>query len=183
MSPQEKPALSQFSPTELGEYIRYYAEKENRNGAELEEIAKVSDQAKLKGNSPEADALFAEAAHKYAEAIRIKPDKHEVFNNWGNALSAQAKLKGNSPEADALFAEAARKYAEAIRIKPDMHEAFFNLACLSALHAEINKAIEHLSRWRDLAPNARKKQLDEDSDFDRIRDQPAFIAFRADLAD
>ena len=94
-------------------------------------------QAQLKGNTPEADRLFAEAAQKYAEAVRIKPDDHEAFNNWGIALSDQAKLKGNTPEADRLFAETAQKYAEAVRIKPDMHEAFSNWGAALAAQAKL----------------------------------------------
>jgi hypothetical protein len=84
------------------------------------------NQARLKGNTPEADRLFAEATQKYAEAVRLKPDMHEAFYNWGTALSDQAKLKGNTPEADRLFAEASQKYAAAVRIKSDKHEAFSN---------------------------------------------------------
>ena len=94
-------------------------------------------QARLEGNSPEADAIFAEAATKYAEALRLKPDMHEAFNNWGNALSEQAKLKGNTPKADALFAEAATKYAEGVRIKPDQHGTFYNWGTALLDHARL----------------------------------------------
>jgi tetratricopeptide (TPR) repeat protein len=87
----------------------------------------LSDQAKIKGDTPEADALFVEAGRKYAEAVSIKPDMHEAFYNWGTSLSEQARLKGNTPEAVALFVEAGRKYAEALRIKPDDQNAFNNL--------------------------------------------------------
>ena len=57
--------------------------------------------------------------------MRIKPDKHEAFYNWGTTLSDWAKQK-QGDEADRLFREAAEKYAEAVRIKPDKHEAFYN---------------------------------------------------------
>ena len=83
-------------------------------------------------NTPDGDRLFEQAGQKYAEAVRIKPDKHEAFFNWGNALSDQAKLKGNTPDGDRLFEQAGQKYAEAVRIKPDNHEAHFNLACIAA---------------------------------------------------
>ncbi|MSP49378.1 MAG: hypothetical protein EXQ95_08635, partial [Alphaproteobacteria bacterium] len=73
----------------------------------------------------EADALFKDAYAKYAEAVRIKPDKHEAFYNWGTALSEQAKTKSGA-EADALLKDASAKYAEAVRIEPEMHEAFSN---------------------------------------------------------
>ena len=53
--------------------------------------------------------MFAEAGTKYAEAVRIKPDMHEAFYNWGIALADQAKFKGDTPEGDRLFAEAGTK--------------------------------------------------------------------------
>jgi hypothetical protein len=34
----------------------------------------------------EADGLYREACEKYAEAVKIKPEMHEAFNNWGTAL-------------------------------------------------------------------------------------------------
>jgi len=84
----------------------------------------LSAQAKQK-QGEEADNLFRLAGEKYAEALRIKPDKHEALNNWGSALSGQAKQK-QGEEADNLFRLAGEKYAEALRIKPDKHEALNN---------------------------------------------------------
>src|ERR1039457_7221654 len=81
----------------------------------------------------EADRLLAEAGKKYAEALRLKPDDHEVLSNWGAALAEQAKTK-DGEKADRLFAEAGSKYAEALRLKPDYHAALCNWgAALSGL--------------------------------------------------
>jgi tetratricopeptide (TPR) repeat protein len=55
----------------------------------------------------------------------LKPDYHNVFEDWGLALYEQAKTKAGE-EANHLFEEAGRKYAEAIRLKPDFYEAFNN---------------------------------------------------------
>ena len=138
-------------------------------------------QAKVKGNTPEGDSLFAEAGRKYAEALRIKPDKHEAYNNWGTALSAQAKLKGNTPEGDSLFAEAGRKYAEALRLEPKDALKWFNFACLAGLLGNAGECVSRLGEWKrfDSAPTAEK--LDRDSDFDNVRTDPGFVAFRATL--
>jgi tetratricopeptide (TPR) repeat protein len=143
--------------------------------------AALAAQAKLKGNTPEADRLFAEASQKYAAAVRIKSDKHEAFSNWGNALLAQAKLKGNTPEADRLFAEAAHKYAEAVRIKPDNESAHFNLGCLAALLGQVRECCESLARWKQYKDHPKKSDLDLDADFDRVRNAPEFQAFRESL--
>lgn len=40
----------------------------------------------------EAVGKLAEVGAKYAEAVRIKPDDHEIFSNWGSALMAEAAL-------------------------------------------------------------------------------------------
>lgn len=67
--------------------------------------------------------LFSQSCDKFAAAVKIISDKHEVFYNWGNTLSAQAQAKSGS-EADALFSQAYEKYATSVKIKPDFHEAF-----------------------------------------------------------
>src|SRR5258706_5050939 len=39
------------------------------------------DNARTKSDA-EADELFKQAGEKYAEAVKIKPEMHEAFNNW-----------------------------------------------------------------------------------------------------
>ena len=51
----------------------------------------------------------------YSEAIRLKPDYVEAFNNRGNARRDKGDLEG-----------ALQDYNEAIRLKPDYAEAFNN---------------------------------------------------------
>ena len=84
----------------------------------------LSRRAKTKAGE-EADRLFEEAGHKYAEALHLKPDHHEALGNWGVALSDQAKTKAGE-EADRLFEDSGRKYAAALRLKPDYHQALGN---------------------------------------------------------
>ena len=69
-----------------------------------------------------------EAARAYAQALQIKPDKHEAANNWGAALAAEAKALAGSdlPAARALWLQAGQRYAQALQIKPDKHEAANN---------------------------------------------------------
>jgi len=69
----------------------------------------------------EADELFKQAGEKYAEALKIKPDKHEAFYNWGLALAAWAQKKEGA-EADELFKQAGEKYAEAECVNDLRHE-------------------------------------------------------------
>ena len=84
-------------------------------GVELSEKA-------TRGVGEEVDRLFTRAYEKYAEALKVKPDKYEAFYNWGFALTAQARTKAGE-EADRLFTLVYEKYAAALKVKPDMHEA------------------------------------------------------------
>ena len=77
----------------------------------------------------EKNRWFNKCAHQYAEALRIKPDKHEAANNWGNALNEQAQAEaaaGALDTARALWSEAAEKYALALAIKPGESAAATN---------------------------------------------------------
>ncbi|MBL8658784.1 MAG: hypothetical protein JNM75_03395 [Rhodospirillales bacterium] len=94
-----------------------------------------------------AEALYREAGETYAEAVRIKPDMHDAFNNWGAALAAWARAT-TGEAAEALYREAGETYAEAVRIKPDMHEAFYNWGSMLAdrARATSGEAAEALYR-------------------------------------
>ena len=89
----------------------------------------------------EADQLFTQAREKYAEAVRIKPDKHEALYNWGLAFSQQAVTKSGE-EADQLVTQAREKFAETVRIKPDDHEAFNSWGIAFSQQAETKNGEE-----------------------------------------
>jgi len=94
----------------------------------------LSAQAKGKRGA-EAKRLYKLAAKKYAEALKIKPDKHEALYNWGLALHTQAKGKRGA-EADQLYNLAGEKYAGALKIKPDVHETLYNWGTALCAQAE-----------------------------------------------
>ena len=112
---------------------------------------------------------YAQAEEKYAAALDIKPDLHEALNNWGVALADQQK-----------YAQAKEKFAAALDIKPDKHEALFNWACLYALKRQPDLALEKLKAAHAVHPLTQAK-LDQDSDFDLIREDADFKAFRSEL--
>ncbi len=130
----------------------------------------------------EADELFNSAIEKYRQSVAIKPDKFIAFSNWGIALSQWARKK-EGQEAEALFAEAGEKFKLALAIKSDRHQTIFNVACLAGLRGHVTAVVTELEKWRALAPTPQKSKLDNDPDFDRIRDDPQFRAFRESLPD
>ncbi|MBI5833692.1 MAG: hypothetical protein HZB16_15435 [Armatimonadetes bacterium] len=61
-------------------------------------------------------------------------------------------------------------------------KALFNLACVSALAGDVAGCVEHLARSHEVVPLT-KADVDGDHDFDVIRSDPAFMAFRGGLAE
>ena len=84
----------------------------------------LSDRA-VEFDQEESDVLFGDAYQNYYNAVKIKTDMHEAYNNWGIALSIQAKKK-EGEETDRLYKEACKKFADAVKIKPDKHKAYNN---------------------------------------------------------
>lgn len=71
------------------------------------------------------------------------------------------------------YAEAADRGRELIEAHPEYAGAFYNLACCESLAGRTADAIEHLRRALDRSERFRSF-AEGDSDFDPIRDQPAF---------
>ncbi|MBB1092604.1 hypothetical protein HUU61_15075, partial [Rhodopseudomonas palustris] len=114
--------------------------------------------------------LFAQAGEKYQAALAIKPDDHEVLNNWGTVLLEQAKRAGGE-EAVLLVADAADKIVSAVNIDPTNT---YNLACVRALQGDeqgCRSALENAEKHRTLPPI---EHLISDSDLDRVRSTPWF---------
>lgn len=111
------------------EVISYYENnKEDLTSTEIEQVYWAYiihgnfyiNQVKIKG-----DEEYQKACERYGKAAEIKPDKHEAWYNWGNALMKQAESK-DGEVADRLYKEAYEKYEKAVEINPDKHEVWSN---------------------------------------------------------
>jgi tetratricopeptide (TPR) repeat protein len=71
------------------------------------------------------------------------------------------------------YAEAADRGRELIEAYPEYAGPLYNLACCESLAGRTADAIEHLRLAIERSPRARSL-VGEDSDFDPIRDEPAF---------
>jgi tetratricopeptide (TPR) repeat protein len=110
---------------------------------------------------------FAEEPGTTIVAIGATPGKaYEVFG-W----EAWAPLRPLYEAGD--YAEAAARGREVIKANPEYAGAAYNVACTESLAGEKEAAIEHLrlaiDRWDQF-----RKLASEDSDFDPIREEPAF---------
>jgi tetratricopeptide (TPR) repeat protein len=66
----------------------------------------------------------------HTEAIRLKPDYANAYNNRGNARAAKGDHDG-----------ALKDYAEAIRLKPDFAEAYNNRGNARAAKGDLDGAM------------------------------------------
>ncbi len=134
-------------------------------------------QAKNKTGN-EADRLFALAGEKYEAALKIKPDYHDVLNNWGVALYDQAKIK-NGEEADRLFVQSKELLLKAESILPG--SAAYNIACLHAIRGQENECKEWLGKCINSGVMPSRRHLEEDRDLENVREKPWFKAILARL--
>ncbi len=71
------------------------------------------------------------------------------------------------------YAEAADRGRVLVEAHPEYPALFYNLACVESLAGRTNDALEHLRRSVELSERSRA-YAKGDSDFDAIRDEPAF---------
>jgi hypothetical protein len=71
------------------------------------------------------------------------------------------------------YAEAADKGRELIEVRPDQAYLYYNTACCESLAGRTGDAVEHLQRAMEMWDGFRD-MAKQDSDFDPIRDEPAF---------
>jgi adenylate cyclase len=96
-----------------------------------------------------------------------------------------AALSASTLAALAERPQALRWAARALLIAPDDPLTQYNIACVYALVAEHEQAIDLLERWSANTNQATRKWLVNDSDFDDIRQHPRFqqLLRRAGLDD
>jgi tetratricopeptide (TPR) repeat protein len=71
------------------------------------------------------------------------------------------------------YAEAADRGAELIEAYPEQGYLYYNVACCESLAGRTEAAIDHLRHAIGMWDSA-AQMATQDSDFDAIRDQPAF---------
>jgi Tfp pilus assembly protein PilF len=122
--------------------------------------------------------LFREASEKYAEAVRLKPDMHEAFNNWGSMLAAQAQQHPGA-ERDALLDQAEDKLKRAEAVKQG--SGAYNLACLAALRGQEGECRQWLETGRQAGALPDRAHLESDADLDPVRETDWFRDLIASL--
>jgi Flp pilus assembly protein TadD len=101
------------------------------------------------GSALLAQGKLDEAIQHYSEALRLKPQFVEAWNNLGLALMMQGKLD-----------EAVPCFAEALRLKPDNATAHKNLGALRLRQGRLDEAARHLAEAVRLRPNDAEAHYD-----------------------
>ncbi|MEA5572591.1 tetratricopeptide repeat protein [Calothrix sp. UHCC 0171] len=113
----------------------------------------------------EAKISFQQAKQNAAKTLRRKPEDADSWFQKGLALTATQN-----------HLEAIPAYQQAIQIQPDFAPAFYNIACCYAQENNLELAIHNLEKAISLNPDLYLNDAKTDSDFDKIRENPAFQA-------
>ena len=106
---------------------------------------------------------YKRAIKDYNEAIRLKPDYTDAYSNRGLAFAGLGQ-----------YGRAIEDYNETIRRKPGYFNAYYNKACAFSLQKNVTLACDWLREAIRRGYND-WKHLQEDKDFDNIRNESCFI--------
>ena len=124
--------------------------------------------AKLKGD----EKLFEQACQKYEQAIELKSDMYETYNNWGIALGNWAKLKIGKPEYEVLLKQAEEKCLKAESIKSG--SSAYNLACIYALKGNKDECRKWLLVGQEADTLEPRERAMKDKDLESVRNEAWF---------
>lgn len=100
----------------------------------------------------------------YDQALKVEPYFHKAWYNRGVALGALGNIE-----------EEILSYNEALKIEPNYSQAWYNKSCAYTLQSQTKLALESLEKAISLDEQYRE-MAKTDSDFDTIRNDPAFQA-------
>ena len=94
------------------------------------------------GNALKDTGDLEAAIDSYKQALKIKPDHADAYNNMGNALKAKGDLEA-----------AIDSYKKALKIKPDYAEAYSNMGVALKAMGNIEAAIDSYKKALKIKPD------------------------------
>ncbi|CAI0408869.1 unnamed protein product [Linum tenue] len=86
----------------------------------------ISDRAKMRGRTKEAEELWKQATKNYEKAVQLNWNSPQALNNWGLALQELSAIVP-AREKQTIVRTAISKFRAAIRLQFDFHRAIYNL--------------------------------------------------------
>ncbi|KAE8717154.1 serine/threonine-protein kinase BLUS1-like isoform X2 [Hibiscus syriacus] len=86
----------------------------------------ISDRAKMRGRTKEAEELWEQATKNYEKAVQLNWNSPQALNNWGLALQELSAIVPGR-EKQKIVRTAISKFRAAIQLQYDFHRAIYNL--------------------------------------------------------
>ncbi|KAL6515098.1 Protein hlb1 [Orobanche hederae] len=100
----------------------------------------ISDRAKMRGRTKEAEELWKQATINYEKAVQLNWNSPQALNNWGLALQELSAIVP-AREKQTIVRTAIGKFRSAIQLQFDFHRAIYNLGTvLYGLAEDISRA-------------------------------------------
>ncbi|KAL3645517.1 Protein hlb1 [Castilleja foliolosa] len=103
----------------------------------------ISDRAKMRGRTKEAEELWKQATKNYEKAVQLNWNSPQALNNWGLALQELSAIVP-AREKQTIVRTAIGKFRSAIQLQFDFHRAIYNLGTvLYGLAEDISRTGGH----------------------------------------
>ncbi|WVY99009.1 hypothetical protein V8G54_031160 [Vigna mungo] len=109
-------------------WVGHSASKLNnwKTGAFYNWAIAISDRAKMRGRTKEAEELWKQATRNYEKAVQLNWNSPQALNNWGLALQELSAIVP-AREKQKIVRTAISKFRAAIQLQFDFHRAIYNL--------------------------------------------------------
>ncbi|KAE9589689.1 putative tetratricopeptide-like helical domain-containing protein [Lupinus albus] len=112
----------------------------------------ISDRAKIRGRTKEAEELWKQATRNYEKAVLLNWNSPQALNNWGLALQELSAIVP-AREKQKIVRTAISKFRAAIQLQFDFHRAIYNLGTVLYGLAEDTLRTGGLVSAQEVSPN------------------------------
>lgn len=112
----------------------------------------ISDRAKMRGRTKEAEELWKQATNNYEKAVQLNWNSPQALNNWGLALQELSAIVP-AREKQTIVKSAISKFRAAIQLQFDFHRAIYNLGTVLYGLAEDTSRTGGAVGGQDVSPN------------------------------
>ncbi|WCJ26633.1 Tetratricopeptide repeat (TPR)-like superfamily protein [Euphorbia peplus] len=112
----------------------------------------ISDRAKMRGRTKEAEEFWKQATSNYEKAVQLNWNSPQALNNWGLALQELSAIVP-AREKQTIVRTAISKFRSAISLQFDFHRAIYNLGTVLYGLAEDTLRAGGVTNPKDVSPN------------------------------